>query len=180
MGKGQAGLQAGVTTLTAANNLEANGYNYYGAVGTANAQFRFYNPGKISGTFTWLDSYINQIWLNNQFQLALMELLTNTKSIPYSAAGYSLIEAALLSPINAGLNFGAFRAGVSLSNQQIAEVNNAAGLNIAPTLQNQGWYLQILSATAQTRSQRGSPPITFWYVDGESVQSINMASIVVL
>lgn len=175
--RSQAGLLASVTDQTTFNNLIANGYNAYGAFATANDQFVFMYPGLVSGPFEWMDSYVNQIWLNNNFQLSLMVLLTQAKSIPYNAAGRALIEASLADPINAGLNFGAFRSGVTLSASQIAEVNAAAGANIAGTLSTQGWYLQVGDANPTVRQARGSPPCTFWYVDGESVQSIDLASI---
>ena len=175
--KSQAGLVAGITTQTAAQNLLLNFYNYYGAYATANETFTFFYNGSISGSFQWLDSYINQIWLNNAFQLALIVLLTQVKSIPYNPTGNALIAAALSDPIQAGLNFGAFRAGVVLSASQIAEVNAAAGGNIAPTLAAQGWYLQIGVASPTVRQARGTPPCTFWYVDGQSVQSINLTSV---
>jgi hypothetical protein len=175
--RSQAGLSAPVTDQTTGDNLIANGYNFYGAYATANQGFIFFYPGSVSGPFQWFDSYIDQIWLNNQFQLALMELLVNAKSIPYNAAGYSLIEAACLDPINQGFNFGAFRAGVTLSMAQAAEVNNAAGVTISNTLNQRGWYLQVLDASPQVRQARGSPPCTFWYLDGQSVQKISLASI---
>lgn len=175
--KSQSGLSASVNDATVGANLIANGYNFYGDYATANDQFVFYYPGSVSGLFKWADSYINQIWLNNQFQLALMVLLTQAKSIPYTAAGNALIRAACMDPINQGLNFGAFIPGTQLSSAQIAEVNNAAGLAIADTLTSQGWYLQILVAIAQVRAARGSPPMTFWYTDGGSVQKINLASV---
>lgn len=175
--KSQSGLTADITSQTTAENLETNGYNYYGAWATANDQFIFLYPGSVSGEFLWFDSYINQIWLNNQFQLALMVLLTNVKSIPYNSAGYALIEAACLDVINQGLNFGAFRAGVTLSEAQAAEVDGDAGVKISTTLNQRGWYLQVLDASPQVRQARGSPPCTFWYMDGQSVQRINLASI---
>lgn len=175
--KSQSGLTASVTSETVAANLIANGYNFYGAYATANDSFIFFYPGSISGEFKWADSYINQIWMSNQFQLAMMELLTNVKSIPYDPAGYGLVNAALQDPISAAATFGAFDPNVNLSAAEIAEVNNAAGANIAGTLQTQGYYLQILAASAQVRASRGSPPITFWWVDGGSIQSLNLASV---
>ncbi len=110
--RGQDGLTADVTNATVASNLIANGYNFYGAYATANQQFLEFQPGQVSGQFDWLDSYINQIYLNNQLQLALMELLQNTNSIPYETGGYSLIRAACADPINQALNFGSIRAGL--------------------------------------------------------------------
>jgi hypothetical protein len=175
--KSQSGLVATVTNATVAANLIANGYNFYGAYATANQGFIFLYPGSISGPYAWADSFVNQIWLNNAFQLAMMTLLTSVKSLPFDAAGYALVRAACMDPINAGLNFGAFSGGVTLSAAQIAEVNNAAGANIASTLGSQGWYLQILPATAQVRGARTSPPMTFWYMDAGSIQSLNLASV---
>ena len=175
--KSQTGLIASVTTETAAANLIANGYNYYGAVATANQGFLFFDEGSVSGPFEWLDSYVNQIALNAAFQLAFLELLTQITSIPYTTAGYGLIEAAAQDPIQQFLNFGAFRPGVPLSNAQVAEINNAAGLNIAPVLQQQGWYFQVIPATPQQRQARQSPGCTFWYADGEAVQRLTINSI---
>ena len=111
-----------------------------------------------------MDSYINQIWLNNAFQLDLMELLTQVNSIPYNPAGDALIEASLMGTILQGLAFGAYRTGVILSSLQVAEVNSAAGLNIAPILFQQGWYLQVLASQTEpaVRQARGSPPVNFW------------------
>ena len=186
--RSQPGLVALVTDQQTAINLGGNpqvngdfgnGYNYYGAFATANSNFVNFQRGTITGKFQWFDSYVNQIWLNNQFQLALMNLLQNTNSIPYNRAGNSIIEAALADPISAAVNFGAIRAGVALSNAQISEVNQSAGLDISSALQTQGWYLQIGVANSSVRQNRGSPPMTFWYVDGESVQSFTLASILI-
>lgn len=173
----QSGLQFTCTNASAAQNLIDNGYNFYGAYATANDRFVFFYPGSVSGEFLWLDSYVNEIWLNNQLQLALMVLLTSVKSIPYNQQGYALIRAACLDVINQGLNFGAFRPGVTLSASQAAQVDSAAGVKISTTLNQVGWYLQVLDASPQVRAARGSPPCTFWYMDGQSVQKINLASI---
>jgi hypothetical protein len=175
--KSQSGIVAGVTNATVAANLIANGYNFYGAYATANQGFQFFYPGLISGPFKWADAYVGQIWLNSQLQLALMELLTNVKSIPYNASGYALINAAMQDPIAAAVNFGLITPGTTLSAAQIAEVNNAAGVKIANILQSTGYYLQILPGTAQVRGARTSPPITLWYCQGGSVQSINVSSV---
>jgi hypothetical protein len=184
--KSQTGLFADVTNQTIAHNLGGvpqsignfgNGYNFYGAYATANQQFVWENRGTVSGPFLWADSYVNQIWLNNALQLALMELLGNVFSIPYNTTGYALIESACLDPINAAINFGAIRAGITLSQAQIQEVNTAAGVDVATTIQQRGWYLQISDASAQVRAARASPPCTLWYTDGQSVQAITLASI---
>lgn len=177
--RSQTGLVAGVTSATVANNLIANGYNFYGAYATAAQQFLFFQQGSVSGPFEWLDSYVNQIWLNNALQLSLVELLANSNSIPYNPAGYETIKAACRDPIDAAVNFGAIRAGVTLSSSQTSEVNTDAGTNIATTLENQGWYLQVLDAAPQVRQARTSPPMSLWYMDGESVQQMTLNSVLV-
>jgi hypothetical protein len=178
--RAQAGISPSVTDATIARQLELNGYNYYGAWATANDQFTFIYPGSVTGAFAWVDSYVNQVWLNAGFQLSLMTLLTQMKSIPYNAAGYALIEAAAADPINAALNFGAIRPGVTLSASQAAAVNAAAGLDIADTLQQRGWYFQVQDASPAVRAARASPPCTFWYTDGQSVQRITLSSLEIL
>lgn len=178
--RSQAGLTADVSDATQAQNLLNNGYNFYGAYATANQAFTFLQNGQISGSWLWADSYEGQIFLNNALQLALMTLLTNVGSIPYNQQGYNLIRSAIMDPVTSALNFGTIRAGVTLSAQQIQAVNNAAGLNIADVLQSAGYYVDIDDADAITRQNRGSPPITLYYVDGQSIQRIEMASIDIL
>ena len=175
--KSQSGLVADVTSQTAASNLLANGYNFYGSYATANDKFTFFFNGQVCGKFKWIDSYVNQVWLNNGFQLALMSLLTQIKSLPYNPTGYALIRAACMDPINQAVSFGAIRAGVPLASGQAAQVNNAAGQAIDQILSTQGWYLQILPATALVRGARSTPPMTFWYMDGGSVQTISLTSV---
>jgi hypothetical protein len=55
-----------------------------------------------------------------------------------------------------------------------------AGVPIDAVLSSRGWVLQILAASAQVRAARGTPPMTFWYASGGAVQSITLASIVIL
>lgn len=178
--RAQAGLLPDVTDRSIADQLEANGYNYYGAWATANDEFVFLRPGQVSGPFLYVDSYVNQIWMNNQFQLALMTLLTSVKSIPYNPVGYALIDHALADPINAAVSFGAIHSGAELSALQIAQVNNAAGRVVSDTIAQRGWYLLVAPASSQVRAARGSPPVTFWYYDGQSVQSINLNSVEII
>lgn len=178
--KGQAGLVADITDATVADNLQANGYNFYGAYATANDRFVNLQRGSTPGPYKFFDPYVNQIWFNAALQLAFMGLLTSIRSLPYNTAGYNLLRAAALDPITTALNAGVIQPGVTLSNSQRAQVNTAAGANIADTLQTSGYYLQILDADPVVRANRGSPPMTLWYTDGGSIQNIELASIDVL
>lgn len=184
----QSGIVASVTTDLAAINLGGNpqaigdygnGYNYYGAIATAADQFVDYQRGSVSGPWLWLDSYVNQIWMNNALQLAIMVFLEQINSFPYNPEGYALVDAVCQDPITAAINFGAIRKNVPLSSAQAAAVNNAAGVRISDILTAEGYFLQIKAASAPARQSRTSPPMTLWYMDGESIQAINLASIAV-
>lgn len=177
--RGQAGLLAGVTDSSVGDNLIANGYNFYGNYATSSQQFMLMQPGSVSGRFAWLDSYANEIWLNAALQQALLSFLSAIGSVPYNADGYTQIETVMQTPINAALNFGAIRQGVTLSGSQIVQVNSSSGKVIDTVLSSRGWYVQIKDPGAQVRGQRQSPSITLWYCDGGSIQQLTMASLLV-
>lgn len=176
----QSGLLPSVTNGTDASNLESNGYNFYGTYANSGKQeFTFMYPGAISGKWKWIDTYLNQIWLNANLQLSMVTLLMNVGSVPYNAQGYALIEAACQDPINAALNYGAIRTGVQLSDAQKAEIQFALGFDASQAIQSKGYYLQIMDATAATRAERASPPMTLYYADGGSIQRLTLASIAI-
>lgn len=175
--KSQSGFVPTVTDAQIADNLLENGYSFYGSYATANDQFNFFYNGQMAGNWQWIDPFVNQVYINSQLQLALISLLTNIGSIPYNQGGYSLIRAAMTDPITQALNFGSIRVGVTLSEQQKALVNAAAGLDVSGLIENQGYYLQILDPGTQIRGERGTPVINFWYTDGGAVQKITVASI---
>lgn len=192
--KTQGGIGPAVTDETVATNLGSgtqtgqNGYNFIAVHATAADQFIYWRDGQISGQFGWIDSYVNQIWLNQQMQLALLNLLTTVKSVPYNPAGYSMIAATLTggatapvvlppqSPVAAALNFGAIRTNVPLSAEQAQVVNSQSGQDIAGILSTRGWFLQVLPPDAATRAARGSPVTNLWYTDGQSVNTITLNS----
>lgn len=176
--KGQAGLVPSVTDAVSYQNVLANSYNCYARFATANDNFTNYQPGGMPGQWVWEDSFVNQIWLNNELQLAFMVLLSSLTSLPYNQQGYNLIRAAALDPVNAALNAGVIQPGVTLSNAQRATINNAVGApNAANVVQTFGWLLDIKDATPQQRALRQSPPMTLYYTDGGSVQQIELSSI---
>ena len=185
--KSQAGLAAGVSTPTAAQNLGGNpqqpgnygnGYNFYGAYATAGQGNIWYQRGFVTGPFQWLDSYVNQIWLLNQMQIALLTAFGSLNALPFNSVGQTIIQQVLKPAILAGLSFGAYGPG-TLSAAQAATINQQAGANIANAISAQGWYLQFAQASAAVKNARGPQQITFWYFDQGSVQSINLNSVAI-
>jgi len=127
-----------------------------------------------------LDTYLNQIRLNAQLQLAIFVGLQANNSTPYNSQGETFIRSWCADPITEALNNGSIRIGVPLSMSQKATIAAQAGFDISSQLETQGYYLQILPATAQVRQARQSPPIKLFYMDGGAVQQITLASIAVL
>jgi hypothetical protein len=175
----QSGLAPTVTTLQQYTNAISNGYNVYGIFGSnnpANNQ-NWMAPGSVLGNWLWADSYVNQIWLNANLQLANVNLMTSVGQIPYNTQGNSLVYNAGLTPINAALNFGAINTGVALNASQISQIKVVLGFDPSASLYQQGFYYYIGVASAQVRAARGSPPCTLYYCDGGSIQQITLASI---
>lgn len=181
--KSQTGLATTVDTLANASAVLSNNASYYGlyqAPGAGNIYSILYD-GRMNGSkFRWLDTYVNQIYLNAQLQLAIFVGLTQNNSVPYNSQGEALIRAWCADPINEALNNGSIRVGVPLSQSQKAAISSQVGFDVSTQLEGQGFYLQILPATAQVRQQRQSPPVKLFYMDGGSIQQISLASIAVL
>ncbi|MEG2172374.1 MAG: DUF3383 domain-containing protein [Desulfovibrionaceae bacterium] len=174
--KSQDGLTANVETSTDAINLLAQGVNFYGNYATRNDQFVFHYPGSMFGRYSFVDTYLNAVWINNALQVALMAGLTTVQRVPYVDEGYALIRAWLQDPINRGLRNGIIDPGVTLSELQKSQINREAGLNIVPEVQQNGFYVQVLDPAPNVRIQRGSPIVNFWYTYGGSIHRLEVAS----
>jgi hypothetical protein len=178
--KQQNGLAFTVNDETSAPVLLANGYNFYGDYATASNQFKLFQNGQISGNAKWIDTYYGQIYIRDGLQNAWINALMMNNTVPYNQSGYGILRAAAMDIINSAVNAGFIRQGVKLSESQKATVQSEAGLDISGALETQGWYLQILDPTVQVRSERGTPVVNFWYMDGGSVQLIQGTSTVLL
>lgn len=181
--KTQTGLATTVTTLALATAVLSNNASYYGlyqAPGAGNIYSIMYD-GRMNGSkFRWADTYLNQIYLNSRLQLSIFVGLQQVNAAPYNSQGETLIRAWCGDPITEALNNGTIRVGVPLSQAQSANIAAQVGFDITAPLENQGWYLQILPATAIVRQARQSPPVKLWYMDGGAIQQITLASIAVL
>jgi hypothetical protein len=177
-----AGPNATCTTLALAQALESNHYTYIGAFANSANNWTVAYPGQLSGAFLWWDTYLNQIWLNKSLQLAFFEAMLAYNSLPYNQDGYTALYRAGVDVIDQAVAAGVIQSGVTLSQTEIQQVNNAAGRNISDVLQSRGWYLLIGNPTnpAQARTTRTSPQATLWYTDGGSVQQLTVQSLAVI
>jgi len=177
-----AGTAATVTDKPTSDALDSNHYSYIGAFANAANNFTTSVNGYLSGSFLWLDTYVDQIYLNRQIQLALYQALINYNSIPYNQDGYTELYSAVRDVANQGVVSGIIRQGVTLSESQQNQVDAQAGRTISTTLQTQGWYCLFgdPANVAQARQNRTSPAATFWYTDGGSIQQITINSTAVI
>lgn len=179
--KRQPGLAAFVTEQAKAEALETKNCNYFGNFSTRNAEFVFLYPGVMCASqYGFIDPYINSVWFNNRLQVALMDGLSGSGRVPYNERGYTMIRAWMMDPVNQALTNGAIEIGLELSERQKSELFSEAGMNIAPDLAIQGYFIQIKDPGAAVRARRESPVVNLWYTYGGSVQRIEVASTVIL
>lgn len=179
--KRQSGLAAFVTNETDSNTLDAKNCNYMGKFATRNAEFTMLYKGVMSASdYGFIDPYLNAVWLNNRIQVACMDGLAMSNRVGYDTQGYTTIRAWLADPIEAALNNGVISPGVSLSNAQKNQLLVEAGEDIAPDIERDGYYLQILDPGSSVRAQRGTPVINLWYAYSGAIHSIEIASTALL
>lgn len=183
MFKQQDGITFNVDTEIEAEALKFWGISFYGNWATANDNFKFFAHGNTWGQCPFIDTAIDAIWLNNAIQLSLMTLLSLASALPYNEEGYSRIRSTLMGeggPVAKALANGVIRAGVTLNSTQRDQVDAEAGLEIHPTLEANGYYVQVLAPDADVRQDRGTPEINLWYTDGGAIQKIEIASTAIL
>lgn len=173
------GIAPLVTTEAVSQALKSNNYTFIGGYANAANTWTIAVNGSVSGEFLWVDTYLDQIYLNAQLQMAWFTALLAYGSVPYNADGYNDLYRAAKDVVQAALTAGIIRAGVTLSQSEIQQINNAAGgVDAATVIQTRGWYLLITDPAnpVQARTTRTSPQVTLWYTDGGSIQQITAGS----
>ncbi|EFO3698998.1 DUF3383 domain-containing protein [Escherichia coli] len=178
--RGFSGLAPNVSDLATAQALKSNGYNFYGSYSLNKTMAQYASDGAITGKFVWLDSFINQVWINANLVSTFANLFTNNQSYPFNETGYGAVSAAVIDVAEQALNFGAIQRGVKLDNAQTRIVNNTVGKDISSTLYSQGWFLYIPTQSGSARIERDLKGVIFYYVDGQLIQSITMSSTAIL
>jgi len=173
---------ATVTDDATAKALLTNHYTYLGAYANAANTYTVAYNGATSGAFLWVDTYLDQIYLNRELQRAFFEALMAYNSIPYNQDGYTMLYRAGVDVIDAAVISGIIRSGVPLSKSQQLQVDTQAGRTVSDVVQTRGWYLLIDDAAnfAQVRQNRESPLAYLWYTDGGSIQRLTVRSIAVI
>lgn len=178
--KAQDGLAADIDNTQDAVALEAHGVNFMGNYATRNDQFIFLANGEMLGEWSWIDTYLNSIWLCNALQVQLMAMFKALRRIPYTEEGYAQIRLNCRDVIDRALTNGVINTGVLLSNAQKGQLIQELGADYSDEIYQNGYYLQILDATAQIRQQRKSPPCNLVYTYGGAVHRLTLPALAVV
>jgi hypothetical protein len=166
------GFGADVEKTSEANALDAHKVNYMGNFATRNDNFILSYNGAMMGEWDWIDTYINAVWLCNALQVQLMAMFKTANRIPYNESGYAKIRSNCKDIINRAINNGVIDLGVNISDAQKAELTSLLGGDYSDEIKNNGYYLQIVDATASIRQARKTPSINLIYTYGGSVHKL--------
>lgn len=166
------GFGANVDKTSYANALDKHKVLYMGNFATRNDNFILSYNGAMLGEWDWLDAYINAVWLCNALQVQLMAMIETANRIPYNENGYAKIRSNCKDIINRAINNGVIDLGVNISDAQKAELTTLLGGDYSDEIKNNGYYLQIVDATASIRQARNTPSINLVYTYGGSVHKL--------
>ena len=166
------GFGANVDKTSEANALDAHKVNYMGNFATRNDNFILSYNGSMLGEWDWIDTYINAVWLCNALQVQLMAMFQSANRIPYNESGYAKIRSNCKDIINRAINNGVIDVGINMSDAQKSELTTLLGGDYSDEIKNNGYYLQIVDATASIRQARKTPSINLVYTYGGSVHKL--------
>lgn len=178
--KAQDGLAADITATADANALQAHKINYMGNYATRNDQFVFFYNGAMFGSWQWIDTYLNAIWLCNAAQVQILAMFIANRRIPYNEDGYALIRANIKDVLDRAVTNGVINPGVTLSNAQKATLTAELGGDFSDEIYTNGYYMQVLDADAGTRQARKSPPCNLVYTYGGAVHNLTLPALAVV
>lgn len=179
--KAQSGLAATVTTAVEATTLRNRRINYYGRYATRAQEFTHLYDGSMFGDYRFIDPYINAIWFRNVLQVSMYGGIKTAVRVPYTDKGLAMVRSWMIDPISRALNNGVIEIGIELSESQKTELYQESGeSSISDELAANGYYIQILPATANIRVNRDSPIINLWYTYGGSINRLEVAATAVL
>jgi hypothetical protein len=171
-------LTVSAANTTDYNALITNGYSAYCEFAGPGDTYRYFADGGMPGVWRWIDSYINQIWMNTSIQSAIQQLLINVGAAPYTPASYNALRSTISEPLDVARTFGYISRGVELDATQREQINLTTGDNgAADVIFTTGYYISIIDPGATVRAARGTPIVNIYYADGGAIHEISIASI---
>ena len=176
------GLSPSVTTDALANAYDEVSVNYYGQTQTAGTQLSFYQRGLLQGPPTApldMTTYVNELWLKDALQVALMNLLLSLNQLPANSQGQAIALLTIQNVINQALINGTISVGKTLTASQISYIGGVTNdPNAWYQVQNSGYWvdcvISIIPASSPPQYQAAytlvySKDDTIRFVSGQDI-----------
>ena len=170
--KSQAGLEANVADEATWDLLDELKLTCIADYASRNDNFRLSAGGRVYGAYDWIDTYINSTWLNNELLTSIASGLSLAGRVPYNEAGYAMVRSWCQPVFCKARANGVIDRGITLDDAQKNLLAREAGRDISSDITNNGYYMLILEAPADTRKRRESPPCQVWYTYGGAIHSL--------
>ncbi|MGL4898012.1 MAG: DUF3383 family protein [Cetobacterium sp.] len=172
--KKQSGLKTVIDNTIEYDNILNNGYNTYAIFGNVSSEYKFTQPGKITGNYLWIDAYYNQVWLKDMMVNKIAVLMQNNKRIPFSQQGFQIVQATIENVLDLGLNNGCIESQIQLDQDVIDQINQEAGRVISTVLFSKGYFISIKEPTQVLRTSRQLPQCDVWYTYSGAIHYIEL------
>lgn len=161
--------------------LNNKGYTFIGNFACRNSEFNVaYQGFMVYGDFKFLDTLVNDIWLNSKLQTSVFFGLQSLDAVPYNEQGYTSIRAWMLDAAEAAIKNGIIRAGITLNETQKDALYTMLGDDYSAELYQNGFVIVVKDPGALARQNRTSPETYLAYTSGGSVHAIHGEVAVVL
>jgi hypothetical protein len=170
--KHQAGVQPSVTSSDVATALKIINWNFYGQYSSKSQEFIFYEQGTIVGKYLFIDNVYNQLWLANELQNSIGNLLSNVGKLPNDQVGYATVKSALTVVMNSAVNNGVAEPDQVFDNTQKAELKIICGYDCSSALSQTGYVIVITPATPAQKSARQPPNTKIVYTNGGAILTL--------
>lgn len=161
--------------------LNNKGYTFIGNFACRNSEFNVaYQGMTVYGDFKFLDTLVNDIWLNSKLQTSVFFGLQSMDRVPYNQAGFTSIKSWMFDAVKAAVKNGIISSGTSLNETQKDVLFNMLGDDYSEDLYNNGFIVLVKDPGALARQNRTSPETYCIYTSGGSVHAIHGESVVVL
>lgn len=178
-GKRQDGLATNVDNDADYDALIAQGYNVYGNFAARASSYQMTEAGTVGGIYLFLDNLYDSVWMADQLQNSVANLIANTGRIPYNNDGKASITAVLTNVAQSGKNNGVIESGNTFDESQKQAVIELVGSDITPQLTTNGYYIYIAPFTPSQRSQRNTAQVSFIYTNGGAINSVAIGMVFV-
>jgi len=146
--------------------LTAAKVNFYGQFSSRATIYNFSEDGSVTGPWNYIENIYNEAWLDDTLQNKTAVFFSVTKRNPYNNYGYESLGSVVNDVLQQATKNNVAEAGVNLSQIQIQSLSREAGFDISSALFDQGYYYQVVPATAEQRAKRDPIVVNIWYING--------------